>query len=60
MGALHVMASRAMGSFWKNRAKIPLADEYNDAITENLRIKALSDALAAAWGVMAALQFVAP
>ncbi|KAK3934169.1 hypothetical protein QBC46DRAFT_300286 [Diplogelasinospora grovesii] len=48
--------SRYMKSFWGDKNKIPLMDDYNDAISDTVKVHDLSDALAVGWGAMAVLR----
>ncbi|KAK0639856.1 hypothetical protein B0T16DRAFT_463494 [Cercophora newfieldiana] len=45
-------------SFWAKERKVPLMDEYNEAISHSLEVMALSDALAYLWGVETLLSIV--
>lgn len=47
-----------MHSFWADKAKVPMMDEYNAAISENHDVIALLDVLSAGWGMMAVLKLI--
>ncbi len=47
---------RYMRSFWGSKAKIPLLDEYNAAISDTVNVIGLLDALALGWVAVAVLK----
>lgn len=54
--ALHFGASRYMYKFWASKAKVPLVDQYNAAISQSMEVIGLLDLLSVGWGVIAALK----
>ena len=52
-------ASQYMRSFWADKGKVPMMDEYNDAISDTVNVIGMSDVLAMGWGLMAVLKFIA-
>ncbi len=49
---------RYMRSFWDKKAKIPLLDEYNAAISDTVSVIGLLDVLALGWVVVAVLKLI--
>ncbi|KAH8898300.1 hypothetical protein GQ53DRAFT_802669 [Thozetella sp. PMI_491] len=49
-------SSQYMHSFWNDKGKIPLMDDYNAAIEDTVNVIGLSDLLAFGWGLMGALK----
>jgi hypothetical protein len=47
-----------MQGFWGSKAKIPLVDEYNEAISDNTTVIWLSDFLAVGWFVIGLFKVV--
>ena len=50
------LSSQYMQNFWQNKAKVPLMDEYNSAITDTLNVISLSTVVAIGWGFVAVLK----
>ena len=48
-----------MQSFWGDKGKVPMLDDYNNAISDTINVIGLSDVIAVGWGVMAVLKLVA-
>ncbi|KAK3331799.1 hypothetical protein B0T19DRAFT_86797 [Cercophora scortea] len=48
--------SEYMRDFWADKHKIPLMDEYNDAVSHTVHVMGLSGVLGMGWGVMAAIK----
>ncbi len=48
-----------MHSFWADKGKIPMMDDYNNAISETVEVMGLSDVLAVGWTCMAILKLIA-
>ncbi|ROW00421.1 hypothetical protein VPNG_07933 [Cytospora leucostoma] len=57
--ALRFGASRYMHKFWASKAKVPLVDQYNAAISQSMEVIGLLDLLSIGWGVIAALKVFA-
>jgi hypothetical protein len=51
-------ASRYMYNFWATKAKVPLVDQYNAAISHSMDIIGFLDLLSAGWASMAVLKAV--
>jgi len=58
LGAGEYLVSRYMRSFWEQKAKIPLLDEYNAAVSDTISVIGYLDVLAFGWGVVAVLKLV--
>ncbi len=56
LACAELYAARYMRSFWADKAKVPLMDEYNEAITNTATVIDLLNVLAAGWGVMGLLR----
>ncbi|KAG8160960.1 hypothetical protein KVR01_009224 [Diaporthe batatas] len=52
-------ASRYMHNFWATKAKVPLVDQYNAAISQSMHVIGFLDLLAAGWAAVAVLKAVA-
>lgn len=52
-------ASPYMRNFWATKAKVPLVDQYNAAISQSMDVIGFLDLLSAGWAVMAVLKAVA-
>lgn len=51
-------ASRYMHDFWATKAKMPMLDQYNDAVSQSMDVIGFLDVLSMGWGIMAALKLV--
>ncbi|KAJ9142993.1 hypothetical protein NKR23_g6891 [Pleurostoma richardsiae] len=51
-------ASQYMRSFWVDKAKLPMMDEYNEAISDSINVSGLLDVLTVGWGAVALLKLV--
>ena len=51
-------ASRSMYNFWAAKAKVPLVDQYNAAISQSMDVIGFLDLLSAGWASMAVLKAV--
>jgi hypothetical protein len=51
-------ASGYLRSFWAKERKVPLMDEYNEAISHSMTVMGLSDVLGYLWGVGAVLMLL--
>jgi hypothetical protein len=51
-------SSQYMHNFWADKAKIPLMDEYNEAISNCQNVVGLSDVLSVCWGLVAAFKTI--
>lgn len=49
-------ASRYMYNFWATKAKVPLVDQYNAAISQSMDVIGFLDLLSAGWASMAVLK----
>ncbi|KAK3322796.1 hypothetical protein B0H66DRAFT_214895 [Apodospora peruviana] len=58
LGGGELAASGYMKSFWADKRKIPLMDDYNDAVSDTVKVMGLSDALAVGWGLLAVLRLL--
>lgn len=47
-----------MHGFWATKAKVPMVDQYNAAISQSMDVIGLLDVLSIGWGIMAALKLV--
>lgn len=54
--ALRFGASRYMHDFWATKAKVPLVDQYNAAISQSMDVIGLLDVLSVGWAMVAALK----
>lgn len=45
-----------MHSFWADKAKMPMLEQYNAAISLSMDVIGLVDALSVGWGIMAVLK----
>ncbi|KAL1847539.1 hypothetical protein Daus18300_013908 [Diaporthe australafricana] len=54
--ALRFGASRYMHDFWATKAKVPLVDQYNAAISQSMDVIGFLDVLSVGWAVVAALK----
>lgn len=45
-----------MHGFWATKAKVPLVDQYNAAISQSMDVIGLVDVLSVGWGMMAVLK----
>ena len=57
--ALRFGASKYMYNFWATKAKMPLVDQYNMAISQSMEVIGFLDVLAVGWGILAALKALA-
>lgn len=51
-------AARYMDSFWSDKAKVPMLDDYNEAISDSRNVIGFLDVLTVGWGVIAVLKAV--
>jgi len=51
-----VRVSEYVRRFWAKEVKVPMMDDYNDAISDMMAATQLSQILAAGWGAMAAVK----
>lgn len=56
--ALRFGASRYMHDFWATKAKMPMLDQYNDAVSQSMDVIGFLDVLSMGWGIMAVLKLV--
>ncbi len=49
---------RYMRSVWDRKAKIPLLDDYNAAVSDTVSVIGLLDVLAVGWAVVAVLKLL--
>lgn len=56
--ALRFGASRYMHDFWATKAKVPLVDEYNAAISQSMDVIGLLDVLSVGWAAVAVLKAI--
>ncbi|KAK1828765.1 hypothetical protein QBC39DRAFT_358270 [Podospora conica] len=56
MCVAEVRVSEYVRQFWAKEAKVPMMDDYNDAISAMMATTQLSQGLAAGWGAMAVLK----
>jgi hypothetical protein len=56
MAAGAYSACQYMRSFWGSKAKIPLMDEYNEAISDTGNVISSLNLVAGAWGLIALLK----
>lgn len=56
LAAVEYGVVRYMNSFWGDKRKVPLMDDYNNAISDTAAVMGLSEALAVGWAGMAALK----
>lgn len=54
--ALRFGASRYMNQFWATKAKVPLADQYNAAISQSMDVIGFLDLLSVGWAAVAVLK----
>ncbi|KAI3395851.1 hypothetical protein diail_788 [Diaporthe ilicicola] len=54
--ALRFGASRYMHDFWATKAKVPLVDQYNAAISQSMDVIGFLDVLSVGWAVVAVLK----
>lgn len=54
--ALRFGASRYMHDFWHTKAKVPLVDQYNAAISQSMDVIAFLDLLSVGWAAVAVLK----
>ena len=47
-----------MRSFWSKKGKVPMVDDYNEAISDSLNVAKLLDAVWIGWGIVAILSVV--
>lgn len=45
-----------MRTFWAKRAKVPLLDQYNDAIKQSTDVITVLNMLTAGWGILGMLE----
>ena len=45
-----------MSRFWADKTKIPMMNEYNEALSETFDVMSLLDTLFVGWGVVATLK----
>lgn len=50
--------ARYMHGFWATKAKMPLLDQYNTAISQSMDVIGFVDVLSVGWGIMAVLKLV--
>jgi hypothetical protein len=58
LAAADNFAARYMDSFWAGKAKVPMMDDYNDAISANLTVIHHLNYLALGWLLMGVLRLV--
>lgn len=51
-----VRVSEYVRRFWAKEVKVPMMDDYNDAISDMMATTDLSQVLAAGWGAMAVVK----
>ena len=56
MCVAEVRVSAYVKAFWAGERKVPLMDDYNDAISEMMATTGLSNVLAVGWGAMAVMK----
>lgn len=56
--ALRFGSSRYMHDFWATKAKMPLLDQYNAAVTQSMDVIGFLDVLSFGWAIMAVLKLV--
>lgn len=56
--ALRFGTARYMHSFWADKAKMPMLDQYNAAISLSMDVIGLVDVLSVGWGIMAVLKLL--
>jgi hypothetical protein len=56
-GAEHFV-SQYMHNFWADKIKIPMMDDYNEAISNSSNVVSLSDVLSVCWGLVAAFKTI--
>ncbi len=56
LAAGEYFVARYMRSFWEAKAKIPLLDEYNAAVSDTISVIGYLDVLAFGWAVVAVLK----
>lgn len=54
--ALRFGASRYMHDFWATKAKVPLIDQYNAAISQSMDVIGFLDLLSVGWAAVAVLK----
>ncbi|KAG6355789.1 hypothetical protein INS49_003755 [Diaporthe citri] len=54
--ALRFGASRYMHNFWATKAKVPLVDQYNAAISQSMDVIGFLDLLSVGWAAVAVLK----
>lgn len=57
--ALRFGASRYMHDFWATKAKVPLVDQYNAAISQSMDVIGFLDLLSVGWAAVAVLKALA-
>jgi hypothetical protein len=58
ISAAEHFAGQYMHNFWNDKAKIPLMDDYNEAISHTVNVIGLSDVLAVGWGVLCVMKLI--
>ncbi|KAK3368714.1 hypothetical protein B0H63DRAFT_489011 [Podospora didyma] len=56
LAGAEVLSSAYIKSFWADKRKVPLLDDYNEAISHTQNVMGLADVLAVGWGVLAVLK----
>jgi hypothetical protein len=56
LAAADIYAARYMDSFWADKAKVPLMDEYNAAISESHSVISLIKLSGVLWAAMGVLR----
>lgn len=51
-------SSKYMHDFWATKAKMPMLDQYNDAVSQSMDVIGFLDVLSVGWGIMAVLKLV--
>lgn len=47
-----------MHGFWATKAKMPMLDQYNEAVSQSMDVIGFLDVLSVGWGIMAFLKLV--
>lgn len=56
--ALRFGASKYMHDFWATKAKMPMLDQYNEALSQSMEVIGFLDVLSVGWGIMAVLKLI--
>ncbi len=58
VAAAQLAVNRYMRAFWESKAKIPLLDEYNLAVSDTIYVIGFLNVLAVGWAAIAVLKAV--